>query len=269
MSIFSRVAFASICILAGFSTIALAQQGRPEPNGGCILDNCLDRAPAADRVRRPGPTADPDDAPAPDNDNRAFRRGPSAAAGRFDYYLLSLSWSSGFCATGGAEKARNQCDIGSNLGFVVHGLWPQLDRGMVNDCDPSARPPTRAALDQARGLFPEEGLARYEWRKHGTCSGKSATDYFADVRYAREAVKIPPEFEKLKQDEKVAPGDIMRAFQEANPRLRPGMMAINCQRGVLQEVRICFSKDLREFRSCPDVSRNSCRSSQITVPRPR
>ena len=47
------------------------------------------------------------------------------------------------------------------------------------------------------------------------------------------------------------------------------MMAVGCQRGVLQEVRVCLSKYLRDFRPCPEVARGSCRSAQITVPAPR
>ncbi len=35
---------------------------------------------------------------------------------------------------------------------------------------------------------------------------------------------------------------------------------------VLQEVRICFSKDMRSFQSCAEVDRRGCRARQITVP---
>ena len=35
--------------------------------------------------------------------------------------------------------------------------------------------------------------------------------------------------------------------------------------GTLQEVRICFSKDLRGFVSCPEVARGNCRSPDITL----
>jgi ribonuclease T2 len=35
------------------------------------------------------------------------------------------------------------------------------------------------------------------------------------------------------------------------------MMAVSCRRNVLQEVRICFERDLRGFRSCPQM-RSSC-----------
>jgi ribonuclease T2 len=33
-------------------------------------------------------------------------------------------------------------------------------------------------------------------------------------------------------------------------------------------VRICFSRDLREFRACPEVARQACRSGEIAVPPP-
>ncbi len=257
---------------------APAQFRRNAPKSDCVLDRCgqpsdatSPNQPAKNQPAQNQPEATPN--PTPDSDNAIvapptsrFRRGPSAATGNFDFYVLSLSWSSGFCATNDRAGGKGQCDIGSNLGFVVHGLWPQFERGFPSDCDPSARPPTRTALDAAKGLFPDEGLARYEWRKHGACSGKSAADYFADVRFAHDKVKIPAEFVDLRAEERVSPSEIMSAFQTANPRLRPGMMAVGCTRGVLQEVRICLSKDLRDFRPCPEVARSSCRTREVRVP---
>ena len=80
---------------------------------------------------------------------------------------------------------------------------------------------------------------------------------------------MPPDFAAITQDVDVIPADIIRAFQIANPRLRAGMMAVGCQRGVLQEVRVCFSKDLRDFHACPEVARDTCRSGTITIPAPR
>ena len=284
MSILSR-AIPAACLamfFASFGGAALAQGRQPRGADDCVLDNCGQRpgtrAPR-DTLHLPGqrgparnapPAAEDEDdkeaPPAPQREGSVFRRGPSASTGRFDFYVLSLSWSSGFCATNERGSGGEQCRPGSGLGFVVHGLWPQYERGFPSNCDASARPPTRAALESTRGLFPDEGLARYEWRKHGTCSGKSATDYFADVRFAREKIRIPKEFEALKSEERIGPSDITRAFEEANPRLRPGMMAVGCTRGVLQEVRICMTKDLRDFRPCPEVARNSCRSREIRVP---
>ena len=186
--------------------------------------------------------------------------------GDFDFYVLALSWSSGFCETPARARAPGQCDAGANLGFVVHGLWPQYEHGYPSDCGPAARFPSRIALETTQGLYPSQGLARYEWRKHGTCSGKSPTGYFADVRRARDAITIPPPFIAPKEQQTWAPIDIARAFIAANPRLRPGMLGVACAGRVLQEVRICFSKDLRDFHACPEVSLQGCRVRDVSVP---
>ena len=190
--------------------------------------------------------------------------------GAFDFYVLALSWSPGFCELeGGRDRNREQCEEGAGLGFVVHGLWPQNERGFPSECGPAGRTPSRIALDQARGLFPSEGLARHQWRKHGTCAGSSPGDYFADTRRARDKIVIPPALAKAERDQNWTAIDLERAFVAANPGLRTDMMSIACRRGVLQEVRICLSKDLRDFRMCGEVDRSGCRTRDITVNAPR
>jgi ribonuclease T2 len=62
-----------------------------------------------------------------------------------------------------------------------------------------------------------------------------------------------------------APIDIARQFVAANRGLRPDMMSVTCRRGHLQEVRICFSKDLRGFTPCPEVARQNCRAGEVTI----
>jgi ribonuclease T2 len=247
------LALSFLCV-ASSCDVAAAQDDK-----GCILDRCADKK----QLPRDTTADQPQD---PDADFGRPRPRGASVPGDFDFYVLSLSWSPGFCETGGAAKARNQCESGANLGFVVHGLWPQYQRGFPSDCGPAGRSPSRIALQSVQGLYPDEGLARYEWRRHGTCSGKSPSDYFADVRRARDAVIIPPPFTGARDVQTWTPIDVQRAFIAANPRLRPGMMAVECVQGVLQEVRICFSKDLREFVACPEVSRQFCRLGSISVP---
>jgi ribonuclease T2 len=211
----------------------------------CVQDSCADEGTLSPlKVQAPG----------------------GGTPGSFDFYVLSLSWSSAFCETSAAARAGAQCDPGANLGFVVHGLWPQYEHGFPSDCGPAARFPSRVAVESTQGLYPSEGLARYEWRKHGTCSGKSPTDYYADVRRARDAITIPSAFVAPKDIQTWTPIDIVRAFIAANPRLRPGMLGVACARGALQEVRICFSKDLRNFQACPEVARQGCRAREVSVP---
>ena len=228
----------------------------------CILGHCADNKPLSGG-------ADAKSAGAAKLAAQAVNTGSpsgSNAPGNFDFYVLALSWSPGFCATGGATQARAQCDGGADLGFVVHGLWPQYTHGYPSDCGLAARSPSRAAVQEVKGLYPDEGLARYEWRKHGTCSGRSPTDYFADVRRARQAITIPAAFRNAHGAQTWTPVDIQRAFIAANPRLRPGMLAVECARSVLREVRICLSKDLRNFVACPEVARHFCYARQIAVP---
>jgi ribonuclease T2 len=33
-------------------------------------------------------------------------------------------------------------------------------------------------------------------------------------------------------------------------------------------VRLCLTKDLRDYRACPEVVRRGCRSREISVPAP-
>lgn len=188
----------------------------------------------------------------------------SGAPGAFDFYVLALSWSPGFCALEGERRAFEQCEAGRGLGFVVHGLWPQHERSYPTACG-SSRAPSRQALEEARGLYPDEGLARHEWRQHGTCSGKSPAAYFRDVRRARDLVRVPAVLERPAGDRTATSAEIERGFAEANPGLRPDMISVVCRRRVLQEVRICLDRDLRGFRRCPEVDRRGCGFGEIQI----
>ena len=189
-----------------------------------------------------------------------------AAPGDFDFYVLALSWSPAYCAGEGGRDP-DQCRPGRRLGFVVHGLWPQSERGYPSFCGADRIVP-RAALAEAEGLFPSEGLARYQWRKHGSCAGTSPSAYFRDVRRASESLRVPAELTDG-SSRRLSPLAIERAFARENSGLRPDMMSVACRRGALQEVRVCFEKDLRGFRSCPEVDRGGCRIGDVDIPPPR
>ena len=185
--------------------------------------------------------------------------------GDFDFYVLALSWLPAFCELEGDDKDREQCREARGLSFVVHGLWPQYDRGAPSDCRIESSP-SRMALEDARVVFGSEGLARYQWRKHGSCSGLNPQAYFTAVKRARDAVKVPPQFETIDQPREMRVMDVERAFINANRGLRTDQIAVTCRRGMIAEVRVCMSKDLREFQSCQEVDRNGCRASTVYVP---
>ncbi|MCJ2134865.1 ribonuclease T2 [Methylobacterium sp. J-026] len=201
--------------------------------------------------------------PATAQDYGGFTR--RGTPGEFDFYVLALSWSPNFCAGAGGHRDDVQCTPGRGLGFVVHGLWPQYSRGFPEGCSASVRAPTRQAIEVAGQVYPSEGLARHEWRTHGTCSGLDPVAYFTAARDARLAVTIPDSLKGGSPPQTLAPIEIARQFVAANRGLRPDMMAVTCTHGQLQEVRICFGKDLHGFTPCPEVARGNCRAPEITL----
>ena len=183
--------------------------------------------------------------------------------------MLALSWSPTYCEDKGRDRGSRQCDPARRLGFVVHGLWPQNERGYPTECGADRFIP-RDAMDEAMRVFPEAGLARYEWRRHGTCSGLAPAAYFRAAAAARDAVTIPEPLASPSRDGETSAQSIERAFAAVNPGLRPDMMSVQCRRGELQEVRVCLTRDLRGFRPCPEVDRrSSCRFGPIRVGAPR
>lgn len=196
-------------------------------------------------------------------------RGRSDAPGRFDFYVLSLSWSPTFCDSDAGQRNRQQCGFNSRSEFVLHGYWPQYERGFPEHCGTGNRPIPRAAMDKAAAIYPDERLARYQWNKHGSCSGLSPTEYFEEAANARARVVIPAQFTRANRDIDTSPIDVERAFVAANRGLRADMMSVQCKRRMLSEVRICFSKDGRDFVTCPEVNRSSCRTRDIIIPAAR
>ena len=195
----------------------------------------------------------------------AAQTAPPLATAPFDFYVMSLSWSPGFCDAGGEDKSPAQCAAGSGEGFVVHGLWP--DNRMSadpEDCDPNANA-SSADLAGARGLYPTDSLAAYEYRKHGTCTGLNPADYFAVVRYVRDQLKIPDMLKAPRQAQRFSPDAIEQAFIAANANLHADNMAVTCARGELIDVRICLTRDLKAFSTCPKVSGHTCQRAALTV----
>ena len=197
----------------------------------------------------------------------AYAGAPSdlQATGEFDFYVFTLSWSPGFCDTGGANKSPDQCAVGSGQGFVVHGLWPDnLYRDDPANCGSAGYIPG-AALAQTRGLYPNPGLARYEYAKHGTCTGLDAEHYFSAVKYLREQFTIPESLKAPTETLSLSPRDIEEAFMAVNDNLKPENMAVTCARGELVDVRFCVSKSLGAFVDCPKVAGHTCHSASIRV----
>lgn len=174
-------------------------------------------------------------------------------AGEFDYYVLSMSWSPTWCALEGDARNSPQCDAAADFGWVMHGLWPQYHRGWPDYCPTSERPPSRAMTRDMADIMGSSGLAWYQWKKHGVCSGLSAPDYYALARAAYERVNRPEVFRKLKDPVNLPAKVVEEAFLKANPGWEPDMLTITCRDGRIEEARLCLSRKLEPVPCGRDV----------------
>ncbi len=177
-------------------------------------------------------------------------------AGDFDYYVLALSWSPTWCALTGDARGADQCDERHEFGWILHGLWPQYERGYPSDCNTTARPPPRSETGAMADIMASGGLAWHQWKKHGRCSGLSSHDYFAKSRRAYDAVVRPPVLRKLNRAVKLPAAVIEEAFLQSNPDWSADMLTITCKKGRIQEARLCLTKDLEPRKCGADVVRD-------------
>jgi ribonuclease T2 len=186
--------------------------------------------------------------------------------GQFDFYVLALSWSPSFCkeAEERGRDSREQCGA-RPYSFVVHGLWPQYERGFPRDCQVPPPRLNRNIASSMLDLMPAPRLVYNQWDRHGTCSGLAPQAYFDLVRKARAAVTIPQAYAAPTSTLTVTPDEVEEAFVKANLGLTRAGVAVICSGTRLSEVRICMTKDLR-FRDCAEVDRRACRRDRLTMP---
>jgi ribonuclease T2 len=188
--------------------------------------------------------------------------------GKFDFYLLALSWSPSFCEASrerGVDR-NNDPQCGPRpYAFVVHGLWPQYERGFPRNCQvPSPRLP-RSIANAMLDLMPSPRRVFHEWDYHGTCTGLTGAQYFDTVRKARAAITIPAEYQSIGEPLTVKPADVAAAFIRVNAGLKSDALQISCDGKRLTGIRICMNKDL-SFRDCAEVSKRSCRADTVVMP---
>jgi len=193
--------------------------------------------------------------------------------GDFDYFLLVLSWSPTYCADVGEERRDPQCSSvgGRPYAFVLHGLWPQYERGWPSNC----RSPDRGYVpgpvaDRMLDIMPSKRLVFHEYRTHGTCSGLGVDAYFELARQLYTKVHIPSRFASpVDERMTIAPGELIGEFVAVNPQLRPDMIAVVCggAGNRLREVRICFDRG-GALRACGRNEKQArlCSAERMYVP---
>lgn len=201
--------------------------------------------------------------------------------GSFDYYVLSLSWAPDFCAAPGHKDPR-ECAPGRRLGFVVHGLWPQAEFGRApENCGSS--PLSATLVENMLNYIPSASLIQHEWTAHGSCTDLSPVDYFSLVRQAWNKLRMPADLLGGNQnatgqlasgqtgsgeDRTMTPDQLTTEFAAANRTFPATAFRVTCSRGELQEVRVCFNRDLSP-RACTASAGASCSTPGILVRQPR
>lgn len=185
--------------------------------------------------------------------------------GRFEYYVLSLSWSPSFCATRSGKSDGQQCGADQPSGFVVHGLWPQYEMGGYPSHCPTPQQMTDDARQSARRIMPSDRLAAHEWKRHGTCSGMTAQRYFDRVAQAAGQVRIPAPLQAVDAQRSWSVRQVQDLFVQANPDLPPGSVRVQCRGQYAAEVRICMDRDLA-FRKCGADVKDRCAGAVLFPP---
>lgn len=192
------------------------------------------------------------------------RRSSDAEPGVFDYYVLSLSWSPAFCLS---EPGAAECGGSRRFGFIVHGLWPQYEKGWPENCNVH-RPVPESTVSAISDIMPARGLVYHEWSAHGTCSGMDPADFFGLIRRAFAGIAIPAAFSGVGHEIEQSPAAVAQAFVRANPRLQAASIVVACGgQGAprLREVHICLDRELNPRACSADAARAECRAPTLII----
>jgi ribonuclease T2 len=178
--------------------------------------------------------------------------------GKFDFYLMNLSWSPEFCSIQGTSP-----ECAAHPGFILHGLWTQNNDGTYPVF--CSEEPAPADLAQNLDITPDLPLLQHEWAKHGTCSDVGPQRFFAMEHQAFHSLKIPPQFEHIDQEISMTPNAILDLFAAANPDFPQDSILLSCGRNHLTAIEACFSKDLKPI-ACQGLRTCHANSVKITPP---
>jgi ribonuclease T2 len=177
--------------------------------------------------------------------------------------VLSLSWSPQYCAT--AKNADvQQCSGEKSYGFVVHGLWPQFERGFPSNCTKAPYLP-QPVIDRLLPIMPSKGLILHEWKTHGTCSGLDADAYATSIENAYNGLHIPDAYRQLDAPLTIKPSAMEAELGKANPLLKPNGISLDCRGAYFSEARICLDTD-GQPRACGPELRDHCGKTMTLRP---
>ncbi len=156
--------------------------------------------------------------------------------------LFSVSIQQNFCRF---HKNKKECRSLNRNSFVqnnftLHGLWPQPRSR--HDCSNKYDRIDNALWSELRVKMPGvmSGLAKHEWRKHGSCYGKSEQGYFKD------SLKLLDEVNKsaLRNFVFSHKGKVVTKEQINQVLKQPRKVQLVCKKGYISEIRFSLKGDI-------------------------
>ncbi len=179
--------------------------------------------------------------------------------------LLAISWQNAFCQT---HQKKRECrnvkpSAYSASHFTLHGLWPQ-PRSRSN-CKGSKKVRLEKELYQELlEVMPaaKSGLQNHEWKKHGTCYGKSAEGYFKDAISLTRQINtsaVHTLFEK-NIGKTLSKEAIMQAFDKAFGKGSGKKVKVMCKKGLITELQINLNGAISETTSLDTLLKKARRA---------
>lgn len=157
--------------------------------------------------------------------------------------LLAISWQNAFCET---HRDKRECRNVDPKGyaashFTLHGLWPQ-PRHKVNCKGDRKVWLDRALYGELLEVMPaaKSGLHKHEWKKHGTCYGKSADLYFKDsIALIRQVNSSAVRDLFAKNAGKIlTKKEVMQAFDKSFGKGSGRKVKMMCHQGLITELQL-------------------------------
>ena len=161
-------------------------------------------------------------------------------------YTLAASWSPEFCRPREGERAHALQCSGRNgsFGMILHGLWPDGERGWPQWCPTKSRP-TGVEVSRQLCVTPSARLVARQWAKHGSCMTRRPQTYYKVSNMLWRSIRWP-DLDGLSRRRNLTAGQIREMFLAANKGWRQDAIGIKLnERGWLQEFRLCYSKRFR------------------------
>jgi len=181
-------------------------------------------------------------------------------------FVLAATWQPAFCELRrGRPECRGQTEERLDAShFSLHGLWPEpservycgvpeearerSERGAWSRLPPLELSATTRARLESRMPGTASHLHRHQWTKHGSCYGTSAEPYFRHSLALLDQLNASP-VRALFADNAgrhLSARQIRDAFDRAFGRGAGERVRVHCEEGMIVELRISLSGQIRE-----------------------